>query len=534
VKNSFFTQAGLDASGLHYTQITGTNYGGNTTTGNGIVSDGNLLYTSAGQVWNPATQTEIGTFPVTTYNSTSYPSYRNMTLDSSLGEIYVIGDQAYGNSSSGVVLSAYGTKSLTLTGTLAFPFIGYPYVTNLVRWGSNGFAFIAAGPGLTDQELYLGRSSIIAPQTVNALPALAGLSPSSATAGGGVFTLTLNGGNFLAGSTVSWNGSMLPVTYVSSTQLTASVPASDLAQSGTAQVTVTNPAPGGGTSSTQVFTIMAAIPQFTSSASSVNFGSIAQGTSSSAQPITLSNTGTAVLSISGIAASGDFSQTNTCGGTLAVNATCQVSIVFTPTAIGERTGTLTVSDNATGSPQTVTLSGTGVQPLTLGVGTGGSTTTTVVSGQAATYNLSLSGSPGFSGTVALTCSGAPQNATCSIVPSTVTLPAGGSANFAVTVSTSVQTAYLKPRSDTIVAGLGLFSLFSAPIFLLIRKWTRTQIQMLCAASALLITLTACSGGSKGSSQPVSPAVTPPGTYALTVTAAAGNTTVSQKLTLVVQ
>jgi hypothetical protein len=540
VKNSFFTTVNLADSGLSYTPVTGTNFGGNNTTGNGLASDGNLLYTSAGQVWNPATQSEVGTFPVTTYNSTSYPNDRNMTLDSSLGEIYVIGDQAYGNSSSAVVLSVFGTKSLTLTGTLAFPLIGYPYVTSLVRWGSNGFAFIAAGPGLTDQELYLGRSSIIAPQTVNAVPTLSGLSPSSATAGGGAFTLTLNGSNFLTGSTVSWNGNMLPVTYVSGTQLTASVPASDLAQIGTAQLTVMNPAPGGGTSSAQVFTIMAAIPQFASSASSVSFGNIAQGASSSAQAITLTNTGTAVLSLSGITASGDFSQTNTCGGTLAVNATCQVSIVFTPTAIGQRTGTLTVSDNATGSPQIVTLSGTGVQPLTLGVGTGGSTTTTVASGQSATYNLSLSSSPGFSGTVALTCSGAPQNATCSIVPSTVTLPGGGSANFAVTVSTSAQTAYLEAKPDTIVAGLGLFSLFTAPIFLLIRKglptrkWTSTQIQMLRAASALLIALTACSSGSKGSSPPVSPAVTPPGTYALTVTAAAGNTTVSQKLTLVVQ
>jgi hypothetical protein len=540
VQNSFFTQAALDGAGLHYTPITGTNFGGNNTTGNGVVSDGTLLYTSAGQVWNPTTQTEVGTFPVTTYNSTSYPNERNIALDIALGQIYVVGDQTYGSSSSAVVLSAYGMKSLGLTGMLAFPLIGYPNVTNLVRWGSNGFAFIAAGPGLTDQELYLGRSSIIAPQTVNAVPALAGLSPSSATAGGGAFTLTLNGSNFLTGSTVSWNGSMLAVTYVSSTQLTVSVPASDLAQSGTAQIAVTNPAPGGGTSSNQVFTIMAAIPQFASSASSLSFGNIAQGTSSPVQAITLTNTGTAVLSISAIAASGDFSQTNTCGGTLSVNATCQVSIVFTPTAIGQRTGTLTVSDSATGSPQTVTLSGTGVQPLILGVGTGGSTTATVASGQTATYNLSLSGSPGFSGLVALTCSGAPQNATCSIVPSTVTLPGGGSANFSVTVSTSAQTAYLRLRSDTTVAGLGLFTLFTAPIFLLVRKripthnWNSTKIQVLCAASALLITLTACSGGSKGSSQPVSPAVTPPGTYALTVTAAAGSTTVSQKVTLVVQ
>jgi hypothetical protein len=540
VQNSFFSQTTLDGAGLHYAPITGTNFGGNNTTGNEVVSDGTLLYTSAGQVWNPATQTKVGTFPVITYNSTSYPNNRNIALDSALGQIYVVGEQTYGSDSSAVVLSVYGMKSLGLTGTLAFPLTLYPDVTNLVRWGSNGFAFIAAGPGLTDQELYLGRSSIIAPQTVNAVPALAALSPSSATAGGGALTLTLNGSNFLAGSTVSWNGSTLPVTYINSTQLTASVPASDFAQSGTAQVTVTNPAPGGGTSSVQVFTITAAIPQVSSSASSVSFGGVAQGTSSSAQAITLTNIGTAVVSISGIAASGDFSQANTCGGTLAINATCQVSIVFTPTAIGQRTGTLTVSDNATSSPQTVTLSGTGVQPLTLGVGTGGATTTTVASGQTATYNLSVSGSPGFGGTVALTCSGAPQNATCSIVPSTVTLQGGGSANFSVTVSTSAQTAYLGLRSDTIVASLGLFSLFTAPIFLLVRKrlpahkWNSTKIQVLCAASALLITLTACSGGSKGSSQPVSPAVTPPGTYALTVTAAAGNTTVSQKLTLVVQ
>ncbi len=427
-------------------------------------------------------------------------------------------------------------KSLVLTGTLAFPLIGYPNVTNLVRWGSNGFAFIAAGPGLTDQELYLGRSSIIAPQTVNAVPALAGLSPSSATAGSGALTVTLNGSNFLPGSTVFWNGSTLPVTYVSTTELSVSVPVSDLAQSGTVEVTVTNPTPGGGASSIQVFKIIAAVPQITSSTSSVSFGNIAQGASSTAQIITLTNTGTAVSNISSIAASGDFSQTNTCGGTLAINTSCQISIVFTPAATGQRNGALTVNDNATGSPQTVTLSGVGVQPLTLGVGTGGSTTTTVASGQKATYNLSLSGNSEFSGVVMLTCAGAPQNATCSVVPSTITLSAGSSSNFAVTVSTSAsQTAFLYPKSYTYIAGLGLFSLSSVPLFLLIRKRTPLQIRMLCAASALLITLTACSsGGSTGSSQPVSPATTPPGTYALTVTATAGNTTISQQLTLVVQ
>jgi hypothetical protein len=424
VKNSFFTTVGLNDSGLNYTPVTGTNFGGNNTTGNGLVSDGSLLYTSAGQVWNPATQTEVGTFPVTTYNSTSYPNYRNIDLDTTLNEIYVIGDQAYGSNSSAVVLSAYGIKSLALTNALAFPRISDPDVTNLVRWGSNGFAFIAAGPGLTDQELYLVQSNVLAPpQPNNPLPVLSSISPTSTTAGGSAFTLTLNGTGFLPSSTTSWNGTALQTTYVSSTQLTASVPASDIAQSGTAQATVTNPGPGGGTSSAQSFTVVAAVPQLASSASSLDFGSITQGVSSSAQTITLTNAGTATLNISSIAASSDFSQTNTCGATLAINATCQIAVVFTPTAIGPRTGTLTLSDNATGSPQSIALSGTGVQPLTLGAGSGGSTSATVPSGQPATYNLSLSSSSGFSGTATLTCTGAPQYATCYIVPSTLTLPA---------------------------------------------------------------------------------------------------------------
>ncbi len=109
---NFFSTVTLNAGGLQYTPIAGTNNGGNNTTGNGLVSDGNLLYTNAGQVWNPATQTEVGTFSVATYNSTSYPNNRNIALDTTLGEIYVVGDQAYGSSSSAVILSAYGMKSL--------------------------------------------------------------------------------------------------------------------------------------------------------------------------------------------------------------------------------------------------------------------------------------------------------------------------------------------------------------------------------------------------------------------------------------
>jgi subtilisin len=86
-------------------------------------------------------------------------------------------------------------------------------------------------------------------------PVLTSINPGSAPTGGAAFTLVATGNNFVAASVVRWNGADRPTTFVSSTQLSASIPATDLAVSGTAQVTVFSPAPGGGTSSALPFTI---------------------------------------------------------------------------------------------------------------------------------------------------------------------------------------------------------------------------------------------------------------------------------------
>jgi uncharacterized protein YdgA (DUF945 family) len=91
----------------------------------------------------------------------------------------------------------------------------------------------------------------------NPVPATTSLSPSSATAGDAGFTLTVNGSGFVSDSVVQWNGASRTTTYVSATQLTAAIPATDIAAAGTASVTVFNPAPGGGTSNAQSFTITA-------------------------------------------------------------------------------------------------------------------------------------------------------------------------------------------------------------------------------------------------------------------------------------
>ena len=82
---------------------------------------------------------------------------------------------------------------------------------------------------------------------------ISSMSPATATAGGGQFTLTVNGQGFLSGSTVRWNGATLTTTLVSSAQLTATVPASLIAAAGTATVTVANP--GGAISNSLTFTI---------------------------------------------------------------------------------------------------------------------------------------------------------------------------------------------------------------------------------------------------------------------------------------
>ncbi|HEY3871762.1 MAG TPA: choice-of-anchor D domain-containing protein [Actinocrinis sp.] len=96
---------------------------------------------------------------------------------------------------------------------------------------------------------------------------------------------------------------------------------------------------------------------------SLSFASSLVGTADPTQTVTVSNTGTSAATVSGVSAGGDFSETNNCSS-LAVNATCTVTVGFTPTAAGTRTGTLTITSNANNSPTTAALSGTGIGSTT--------------------------------------------------------------------------------------------------------------------------------------------------------------------------
>ncbi|MGD0695968.1 MAG: choice-of-anchor D domain-containing protein [Terriglobia bacterium] len=92
-----------------------------------------------------------------------------------------------------------------------------------------------------------------------------------------------------------------------------------------------------------------------------NFGNVPQGTSSSAKNFTLTNNQSVALNIASITTGNpEYTQTNTCGSNVAAKGHCTISVTFTPSIIGTETGTLSVADNASNSPQTAALTGTGI------------------------------------------------------------------------------------------------------------------------------------------------------------------------------
>jgi len=104
-------------------------------------------------------------------------------------------------------------------------------------------------------------------------------------------------------------------------------------------------------------------PEVSLSATSINFGNQETGSTSNAQPVNLTNIGSAALAINSIGISGgnagDFAQTNGCPTNLAVNATCTINVTFAPSSTGARNSAVIIADNAAISPQTITLTGTG-------------------------------------------------------------------------------------------------------------------------------------------------------------------------------
>jgi YVTN family beta-propeller protein len=293
-------------------------------------------------------------------------------------------------------------------------------------------------------------------------------------------------------------------------------------------------------------------PTVSLSVASLSFSTTYVGVAATAQTITLTNSGGAALSITGpgIAVSGtnstDFAQTNTCGTSVAAGAKCTISVTFTPGGTGARSASITINDNVSGSPQSITLSGAGIA-ASLAVATGSSASQTVKAGLAATYNLQLTATGGAASTdqvsATITCTGAPAHSTCSAPSVAVSATPATPGTFSITVKTtgsnkpSVPIAPFARRIPP--AGLPVWLLALVLFFytMAMLGWTRIPagrlrpIRMVLAACLVLLPmsaatmLTGCGPAA---------ASTKPGTYTLTVTATIGSQTKTTQLTLIVQ
>ncbi len=287
-------------------------------------------------------------------------------------------------------------------------------------------------------------------------------------------------------------------------------------------------------------------PGVSLSPSALDFGSVGVSHSASGSSVLLTNNGGMPLTLTSTAITGDFSIASTsCAASVAPAGTCSLVVVFSPTAPGVRSGTLTIKDNAGSGSQSVTLSGIGID---FGLAADGPTSVTVTSGTVATFPLRLTSVAGLSGAVVLGCTGAPANAVCTLTPSTAQL--GGDVLVSVTVQTGLSTTgRVQPNRklgrEALFCFLGLFLPISAVRRKRLNRALAPELSRVVGLLAIFWSLIGCgstrliplsgtggTGGGGGGTGTLSQPTTP-GTYPLVVSGAADGVTHSVNLSLVV-
>lgn len=273
-------------------------------------------------------------------------------------------------------------------------------------------------------------------------------------------------------------------------------------------------------------------PAVATSPASLSFQQQPISTTSAPQTVTLSNRGDGTLTISAIAASGDFAQTSTCGNSLATGANCTIDVTFTPTTTGTRNGTVTISDNAAGSPHTVSLVGN-FAPPDFSISPS-SSAATVSAGGSATSSLTIVPLNNFTGSVSLNCSGLPALSTCSFLPNPVT-PGGNPVISTLTISTTAGSALLAPPFGRLRIGpryafwLALLGIAFVGVGIWGRKPKKERIGSFSVG--LLLILVALQAGCRGPGSSVNTRPgTPPGVYSITVTGSSTSSSLQHAIT----
>jgi len=255
------------------------------------------------------------------------------------------------------------------------------------------------------------------------------------------------------------------------------------------------------------------------------------GTTSAPQTATLTNAGSTPLSILNISVTGaspnDYQQTNNCGFLLAVGANCTISVTFAPVFPGSYPATLTVSDNDPASPQTISLTGSGINTPDFVVASS-TPLQTILPGGSAQFSISVTAQNGATiPAVTLSATGLPPGATASFSQSAIT-PGSTSATTTLTIHTQ-QTLAGNKRStpawpNSALPALALLALFFVPRKQR-RRWTALGL-LLFASLAGVATLTGCGGGFS--------LIPPAKTYTVTVTASIGSVQQTTTVQLTVQ
>jgi hypothetical protein len=269
--------------------------------------------------------------------------------------------------------------------------------------------------------------------------------------------------------------------------------------------------------------------------STIDIGSLQVGTNAGVG-FCLVDTGTSAITVTGITVTGaDFSAT---GNVLPLvlqpgtGSPIVAGFTFAPTSAGTKTAQLSLVDDASGSPQSFTLSGTGFTDFGLNMLVPGTNTQTVTAGQGADYQLTLSGAaipPGptaFNGLVSLSCSNLPQGASCAFASASELLQPGNEfVNFNLAVSTTA-----RPAASLHSPGSKLWYSLAA-VFALVLGASRRRLNRmgLVLCFIMLASTISCGGGS--TKVPSGP--TPAGTFPFSVNASSNGVTHSKTLVLVV-
>ena len=359
------------------------------------------------------------------------PTYTlSLTAIAATGDFQVVtvpgscGPSVAANSSCLIALTFTPTASGARTGTLTVVSNGSSAPLVVTLTGTGGAAGSVSPTSLNMGSVNLGGSSPSQSVTLrnsSAFPVnITGVSMSGAAAS--QFAATNNCGTIVPASSTCTVSVIFTPTATGSQTATMTI--------GSDAATPFTPVGLTGTGTSPVVSL---------STVSLTFASQVLNIASTAQPITLSNTGsgalnlTSAIAISG-ANAGDFAQTNNCGLQVAAGGSCVINVTFTPTALNSRIAVITLNDDAANSPQTVALSGTGVagfqlSTTSLAFGTQQVNTTssaqTVTLTNSATSALSIT-AIGFSGANASDFSG---TTTCPTSPATL----AGSASCTISV-----------------------------------------------------------------------------------------------------